>query len=276
MTSYSKIFKAAQVSIVNEVKVIPPSHSSVNLHGVESKTAIMKEQIEVYDDHNHRQLLNEAEAQATAIIAMAKENAMAIEREAQEMVNQWWEENQTKLATLTHEAQQQGYSAGFEKGEIDAKNQIQQDTEEKMQEIQHLLEQAYEQKAAIIAEAEPFLLELSTAIASQIIKQELDQNPERFVELIKQHMVRVKEKEFITICVHPGDFEFIQAQRAQLASIANGETEITILPDHNITPKGCIIRTAFGSVDARIETQLEEIKKVILAAGRVLESEIIS
>ena len=88
---------------------------------------MIKEQIEVQDDHNRRQLLNEAEAQATAIIAMAKETAMAIEQEAQEKMDLWWEENQTKLETLSHEAQQQGYNAGFGKGEIDAKNQIQQD-----------------------------------------------------------------------------------------------------------------------------------------------------
>lgn len=276
MTSYSKVFKAAQVSIVNEVKVIPLSNASVLPYGVERKTDVPKESRVIQENLEQRLLLEKAQTQAKAIIDMAQENALAIELETQEKVNQWWEENQTKLETLSQEVRQQGYRDGFEKGEIDAKSQIQQDSQEKMNEIQHLLEQAYEQKAAIIAEAEPFLLELSTTIASQIIKHELDNNPERFVELIKQHIVRVKEREIITICVHPGDFEFIQAQRGQLASIVNGEAEITILPDHNITPKGCIIRTAYGSVDARIETQLEEIKKVILAAGRVLESEIIS
>jgi len=40
--------------------------------------------------------------------------------------------------------------------------------------------------------------------------------------------------------------------------------------------KGCIIRTAYGSVDARIDTQIEEIKKVILEARREPDSGIVS
>ncbi|WP_412176713.1 FliH/SctL family protein [Bacillus sp. T3] len=38
--------------------------------------------------------------------------------------------------------------------------------------------------------------------------------------------------------------------------------------DHSVSQQGCIIRTAYGSIDARIDTQIEEIKKAILEIGR--------
>ncbi len=274
MKSYSKVFKASHLSIVNEVKVISTPLTSMNLPCDEwKKSAVVMEASEL---QKHQQLLENAKIQAQAIISNAEQKAMSLELETQEKVNQWWKDNEIKLEAMSLEAKQQGYDEGFEKGGVDAEKQIQQDYQDKMAKVQNLLQQAYEQKEAIIAEAEPFLLELSTAIASQIIKQELESNPDKLVELIKQHILRFKEKEFITVCVHPDDFDFIQSQRAHLVAVVNGETEIKVIPDHTVTPNGCIIRTAYGSVDARIDTQLEVIKKVILEVGRDSNSDIIS
>lgn len=276
MTSYSKVFKASHLTFVNEVKVIKQPLTSMNHQEDEMQNADMIEPNEENMRHDPHHLIEEAQAKAQGIIATAEQNARTLESEAQEKVKQWWEENQTKLNSMSVEAKQHGYNEGFDNGRQDAKNQIQQEYQAKIAEAEHLLQQAYEQKETIIAEAEPFLLELSTTIASQIIKQELETSPDKLVELIKQHILRFKEKDFITVCVHPDDFDFIQSQRAHLVAVVNGETEIKIIPDHTVTPKGCIIRTAYGSVDARIDTQLEEIKNVILQAGRDSESDIIS
>lgn len=276
MKSYSKVFKASHLSLVNGVKVISPTFTSLNQQGDGRKAVAVKEISEEYEKQQLGQLIDKAEEKAQEILKIAEQNARSIEQETQKKVNQCWEDNKKKLESNTLEAKQQGYNEGFEKGEAEAKYQIQQEYQERMTQAQSLLQQAYEQKEAIIAEAEPFLLELSTTIASQIIKQELEDNPDKFVELIKQHLFRFKEKEFISVCVHPDDFDFIQSQRAHLVAVVNGEAEIKIIPDYTVTPKGCIIRTAYGSVDARIDTQLEEIKKVILEAGRDSESDIIS
>jgi flagellar assembly protein FliH len=266
MASYSKVFKAAQVSVLPDVKVI--TRAPIQFDGHERKS------IEPHEDESKQmedkvdQILSEAKQQAAEIVASAEQKAHALELETSDKINQWWTDNENKLEAMTEEAKERGYQEGFEWGKMEAEEQIQREYSTKTEQIQQLLLQAYEQKQEIISEAEPFLLELSTVIAEQIVRQELEGAPEKFVELIKQHILRFKEKESITVCVHPGDFDFIQAQRSQLISVVNGETEIKIIPDHSVSPKGCIIRTAFGSVDARIDTQIEEIKKAILEARR--------
>jgi len=214
------------------------------------------------------QILIEAEKQAAEIIEKAKQTAQELEMQTSEKISQWWTENEAKLEATAQDAMERGFQEGYEQGIVAAEEQVQRDFASKTEQVQQLLLQAYEEKQTIISEAEPFLLELSTVIAEQIIKQELESAPEKFVELIKQHILRFKEKDSITICVHPEDFEFIQSQRSHLISVVNGETEIKIIPDHSVSVKGCIIRTAFGSVDARIDTQVEEIKKAILEARR--------
>jgi flagellar assembly protein FliH len=278
MASYSKIFKANDLSIMKDVKVISQPEIYFNHYEDEQmdpSSDIEEEQI-FKGNGNIQRLLDEANEQAKAIIDKAEERARAIESSAEQQVNQWWEENQQKLEIMSNDVREQAFQQGFQQGLVEAKAQVEQEYQEKIAQAEQLLQTAYEQKETIISEAEPFLLELSTVIASQIIKQELDTNPEKFIGLIQQHIHRVKEKESITLCVHPDDFEFIQLQRAHLTAIVNGDTEIKVIPDHTVSAKGCIIRTAFGSVDARIDTQIEEIKKVILASRREPESAISS
>ncbi len=272
MASLSKVFKASQLSMMEEVKVI--SQPPVSIHNLlpsegNEETLLDKEG---NDGHHSGHLAEEAHERAQAIIEAAEQEARSLKSEAEEQISFWWEENQNKLEAMSIEAKEQGYKEGFLTGRKEAESEIQLEYQEKLQQIHLLIECAYEKKDAIISEAEPFLLELSTAIATQIIKQELDQKPDKLIELIKLHILRFKEKEFITVCVHPDDFEFIHAQRTHLAAVVNGETEIKVIPDHSVTPKGCIIRTAYGSVDARIDTQIEEIKKVILEVRREPES----
>lgn len=267
MASYSKIFKASDLSMMEDVKVISQPHIIFTVSEEKSVSQDNAEENRI-GNSNTVKLLDEAREQAKAIIESAEERAQSLQSSAEEQVNHWWEENHKKLEDMSLEAREQGFLQGFEQGLDEAKSQIQKEYHEKIEQAEHLLRLAYEQKEAIISEAEPFLLELSTVIASQIIKQELESAPEKFIGLIQQHIHRVKEKESITVCVHPEDFEFIQSQRAHLAAIVNGDTEIKVIPDHTVSSKGCIIRTAYGSVDARIDTQIEEIKKVILESRR--------
>lgn len=274
MTSYSKIFKASNVSFLNQVKVIEQPVFPLNQKSNHSNLTSQQEAEDIISNQVHH-LIEDAKAQALSIIENAQKKAVSIEEDAKAEINKWWEENNIKLEHLAHEAEQNGYQDGNLKGRVDAEAEARAEYQEKLVQVQQLINQAYEQKELIISEAEPFLLELSTVIASQIVKKELESHPDEFVELIKQHILRFREKEYITICVHPDDFELIEAQRAHLIAVVNGETEIKILPDHSVTPKGCIIRTAYGSIDARIDTQIEEIKKAILAARREPESGVI-
>lgn len=273
MASYSKVFKASNLSFMKEVKLIEQSYIPADLSDQEEATAPQTADEAAKDKGNP--ILQEAKEQAQSIIDAAMAKAKEIETASKEKINQWWEKNHKQLEIMSSEAKEHGFQEGYAAGKEKAISQVRLEYQEKLIQVRELLEQAYAEKEAIISEAEPFLLELSTVIATQIIKQELEEYPDKFVELIKQHILRFKEKEHITICVNPDDYPFIQSQRAHLVSVVNGETEIKIIPDHSVTAKGCMIRTAYGSIDARIDTQMEEIKKAILEMRRGLESEII-
>jgi flagellar assembly protein FliH len=156
---------------------------------------------------------------------------------------------------------QEGYQIGIEEGRTHGHDQYSQ----LLQKANTVLEQAYQEKVAVIQEAEPFVINLSIEIARKILQQELKTNQDALLPMIKGSLISVYETSSLTINVSPEDYPFVQKQREQLLAVVNGKVEVKIMPDYSIQHGGCIIHTSSGSVDARIDVQLSEVKKVLLA-----------
>lgn len=209
-------------------------------------------------------ILRDAEEAAEARIRQAAEEAERLKSEARREIDAWWQEarqqDEQHRQTIRDQAAAEGYQAGYADGEAEAKRQY----EDIIRQAKEMLEQAYRIKDSIIQEAEPFLVELSTAIAAKIIKQQLTLTPEWMVAMVKDVLARKREKGVVTLCVSPQHFAYIQEARDELAGVLDSQAELQILPDTSVGDEGCVIRTQLGSVDARIDTQLSEIKNALL------------
>jgi flagellar assembly protein FliH len=195
---------------------------------------------------------------------MIREIEQEKERARQELA-EWRAREEESFLLQLEEAKRQGYEEGYQLGVEDGRQFAKEQYQFQLQKADDILEQAYREKAAIIKEADPFVIELTMEIAKKVIQQELKANPEALIDSIKQTLSSVYETASISIGVAPEDFSFVQKQREQLRAIDNGQLEIKVFPDYSIEQGGCIIRTSSGSVDARIDVQLSEIKKVLLA-----------
>ncbi|MEH7112337.1 FliH/SctL family protein [Neobacillus niacini] len=184
---------------------------------------------------------------------------------AQQELNEWRTKEEESFRLQLEEEKRQGYEEGYQLGIEDGNQYAKEQHQIYLQKAADILEQAYQEKAAIIQEADPFVIELTMEIAKKVIQQELKTQPDALLHIIKQTLSSVYETDSISIGVAPEDFSFVQKQREQLLAIDNGQVEIKVFPDYSIQQGGCIIRTSSGSVDARIDVQLSEIKKVLLA-----------
>ncbi|MGN7470233.1 flagellar assembly protein FliH [Brevibacillus sp. SAFN-007a] len=210
-------------------------------------------------------ILTDAEETAQSILRQATEEAERLKQQAALEIEQWWEQKQQEASELFRATQEQAAAEGHEKGFADGKRQAYEEEGQALSEARAILEQAYRSKQQIIAEAEPFLVELALEIAKKVIGQELQQNPEQVLEIAKKALRRSRVHGEITICVHHSYFHYVSEQRAQLLALLEGQAELSIYPDYTIADGGCVIRTQLGSVDARVDTQLEEIKQALLA-----------
>lgn len=214
-------------------------------------------------------ILRDAEEAAESLIRQANEEARAIREQAQADIEAWWNERRQQDEQILQQARQQGYEAGYAEGKAQAERDVEQASKGMLDEARSVLKQAYETKRQIIGEAEPFLVDLACAIAAKIIGRELEQSPETVLEMTRTVLSRWREKGSVTLCVSPEQYPFIRDARDELQGVIDPQADLRILPDASIDRFGCVVRTEYGSMDARIDTQLKEIKAALqmLATG---------
>lgn len=209
-------------------------------------------------------ILSDAEDTAQAIIAGAMEEAERIRTQARQDADSWWQARREEDDQYREEVARQGYEEGYLNGTQDASQALALEWDGRMQEAQTLVTQAYAAKESVIAEAESFAVELSCSIAEKIVGHVLTEAPELALKLYGQALSRRKEQGVIVLCVAPKQFAFVQAAKEELLACIDSQAELQIVPDASVTEGGCIVRSAFGSIDARVDTQLEAIKQQLL------------
>ncbi|WP_427051527.1 FliH/SctL family protein [Paenibacillus sp. TC-CSREp1] len=229
-----------------------------------SEADVLRARVDEETERLTAEMLEDAKEFAEKQVRDASEEAERMLQEAREQIDRWWQEQREQDEHLTEALRSQGFQQGFEEGRAQAEVELQVKIEEMMREAQEVLQEAYVAKDQIIQEAEPFLVELACGIAEKVIDKQLTVEPEQTLELIRQSLSRKREQGQITLCVAPEQFSFVQAAREELALSIDSQAELQILPDATVKDKGCVIRSAFGSVDARIDTQLAEIKKELI------------
>lgn len=268
MISLSRIFKASSYQHSDE-KILLSVKASLPL-----KTEDLGEKLQENENYLHevqleaQTILRDAEEMAKRILAEAVEQAELNKNQAEADIQQWAKEQRRLAEAQIDQDRQQARQEGYQQGLIEGKQQALQEEEQTVQLAKQVLEMAYAEKRTIIAEAEPFLVELSTEIARKIIGAELELDQMRKLELVSRYLRRSRVHGDISLYVNHADYPFLSEHRQQLASLFDGQAELQIFPDHTVKDEGCVIRTPLGSIDARIDTQLAEIKQALIEIAR--------
>jgi len=217
------------------------------------------------------QLVEDAKTAAEQLLQNASAEASRMMNEASEQVERWWDERRLEDMRVVEESRQSGYEAGYGEGLRQAEAEISEKYESLLQEARHLVEEAHLVKERVVSEAEPFLVELATAVAKKIIGEHLAVDPEWTEAHVKRTLERRRDKGLITLCVAPSQFAKMQDARAELTLSVDSEAELVIVPDATVDEGGCVVRTSFGSIDARIDTQLSELKAALMEVASQAE-----
>ncbi|MCZ8536911.1 FliH/SctL family protein [Paenisporosarcina quisquiliarum] len=230
---------------------------------IENKTVDIKEQ-EIDPVLQQQNLIMEIKALEIQYSELQRQMKNEMDS-AQSEIDQWWSEKQyqaqEEARRLAKEASEQGFKAGFEQGTLFAEEEFRQ----KRMEMQVLIETAYEEKAKIVQESESFLLSLSVRVAEKVIKKELKQHDDQLLNIVKQALRQIEESEDVVMQVSLEDYPIILPFLEELKTYVKADSEFKLIPVANLSKGGCMIHTASGSYDATIDSQLQEIKKHLLA-----------
>jgi flagellar assembly protein FliH len=107
-------------------------------------------------------------------------------------------------------------------------------------------------------------IKLSAAIAAKILKHELSQRPELALSIVREALQLAMGQPDVKLRLHPLDLEQLHDCGKEAVSRLGAVGEATLVADESISRGGCLIETHHGVIDARLETQIEQITSELL------------
>jgi len=167
---------------------------------------------------------------------------------------------QAQLAELeqqAHQREQEAYQSGLRQGRAAGAEEAAASLAPVLERLSHAVEEIIEQRRRFRREAEEDVVRLAVAIGRRILHRELSIDPEALLGVVKAALARIEAREVNRLRVHPADVQMIQKHFQQAG---RGE-QIQVHGDPALERGAVLFDTARGSLDASVETQLEEIQR---------------
>lgn len=189
------------------------------------------------------------------LLEQAQAGAEAIQAEAEH-----------RAAVMLEEARAEGYQAGLQEGYEQGLAQAEEQNRATVARLIATAAAAEAEQERLLTETEPQLVDLALAIARKVVGAELASRPELVAEVVARAIDEARGSGHHVIRLHPSDAALVSRFLPQAAIDAGGR-EWEVRSDDSLEPGDCIIETAFGVVDARVETQFHEFE-VLLRGDR--------
>ncbi len=167
-----------------------------------------------------------------------------------------------QLAAIEEDARKEGYAKGLAKGEkaglAAGKKQI-DDAVRRLEKVIKALNSPLEQVNEAVEEE---LLALALAVARQVIRREIEQDPQHILAVIREAMAELPTAaRQVRISLHPDDAELV---RDTFVSDEDEERPWKILEDKGISRGGCRIESQTSRIDATVEKRLDTVIEALL------------
>ncbi len=125
-------------------------------------------------------------------------------------------------------------------------------------------EELSRRRETVAREAKDRLIALAVAIARVIVKREISVSGD-IARLNVDEAIRLSARGGkLVVRVSEADVQTLHSALGYETLVGGEGSVVEIVPSADVTPGGCFVESAAGSVDARVETQLREIEKTLL------------
>jgi flagellar assembly protein FliH len=189
---------------------------------------------ETFDEPNIENVLQKAREEAARIIAQAEQDKQMIEQAAEEK--------------------------GLQNIEEKVREEVAKEVDEIREKLTETISEISSLQGEITSRVEIELVEFALNIAKKVVRREVTIDREIALTLVKVSLEKLHNRTLAQIHLHPNDFAYVESKREHL----DFHNALELIEDKTISPGGCLIHTETGDIDARIESQFEEIAHGLL------------
>ncbi|WP_170140722.1 flagellar assembly protein FliH [Oceanobacillus arenosus] len=201
----------------------------------------------------------QAEKAKAEIAKLNNRKVSLIETTKAEIVKEKNEWQQEKLKWI-ESAKKEGYSAGFELGKADIRTEYQ----EILNQANNIVETTTKDYHTTLEKSEEMIAQLAVKVAEKIIKTSITENPTVFLDIVKAAVKEIEDRSTISIYLHPMNYEMVFEQKQELVNLLENESKLSLYVKDDLPENACIIEHPFGRIDASVDTQLNQIRNVLL------------
>jgi flagellar assembly protein FliH len=159
------------------------------------------------------------------------------------------------LAALEREAFTKGYAQG-ERAGLEAGGKR---AEAMLRRVAQTLEDLAGLRTTLMQQSERQMVQLSLTLARRIVGREMSLDPELIAAMAHVAITKLGTSNPATIRLHPEDYTIVAREGERWAG-----AQVTVVPDPSIQRGGCLVESDFGSIDASLDRQFEEMTRALL------------
>lgn len=202
--------------------------------------------------------MDAARAEAAKLIDDASAHAEKLIKDAQQRALQLIDDAESGVREIEALAKK----TGFDQGVADGRGAAQAEMDEMLETMRGLIEMARVERHKIIESAEPEIVRLSVSIAERILNGHVALAPETVLDMVRSAITRLVNRETVTVRVNPADIEVMRGHRERLMAM-NDIDNMRVIEDQRVDRGGVIIETDAGTIDAKVSTQLREVRRLL-------------
>ncbi|MBC7187196.1 MAG: hypothetical protein H5U38_09200 [Calditrichaeota bacterium] len=153
----------------------------------------------------------------------------------------------------------QAYAKGFADGKKAGEENARKEVGSLLQQLRTLVNQVAEHQQRLVREAEPVLVKIVMAVAQRVLKRELNGNSQYIEAMVREALKYVHDSTRVVVHVHPDDAVVLRQRVNDLAASVDGLELLELKEDPRLARGGFVVETDLGTIDARLEAQLNEI-----------------
>lgn len=198
-------------------------------------------------------ILSEARASASAVLAAADKAGRDMRQRAEK------EGHEAGLAS----GREEGLKAGRAEGRAEAFAAAREETAKAVGDLLECLRQFSEKKDGLFTQAQSDLLKLSLLIARKIVAREVAADAHVTAANVKRCLEMLSHRKNLVVRVAPATLSVVQEALPEMGAKLGDLSSVKVVADEGISVGGCLVSGEAGMIDATIESQFEEIERVL-------------
>ena len=221
-------------------------------------------------------IIKDAETAAFEEVKRKSDQAQVIRQQAQDEAAKITADAENRALEIVAEAKakmdaqmKDGYNDGFKKGQEAGFKEGNLEAQRLTDRLHTIIERMMDKRQEILAETEQQIVDLVLLMTRKIVKVISENQRNVVVSNVVQALRKVKGRGEVIIRVNLNDVAMTTQHIKDFLSAAENIKNITVVEDSSIDRGGCVIETDFGSIDAKIVSQLNEIEQRILEVSPI-------